>query len=159
MWDELNGNKNSVKCPVDRCQNEITMGTCHMGHNKPESLGGRTCKENLLPICWQCNLQMGNRFTILEWSAHLGSQIKREHINLCAECHEPTGKSSDNQLVMCDTPNCTRSYCLECLGKSEKELPHKWYCGQCHIPLPFNLQIKKGVFYITRAKTDGEYVM
>ena len=38
------------------------------GHIIPESKGGSTHIENLLPICSPCNKSMGNRFTIHEFS-------------------------------------------------------------------------------------------
>ena len=119
VWYEWNGNNTSVKCPVEWCQNEITLDTCHMGHNIPESFGGPTRKENLVPICWMCNSAMKNNYTILEWSALPRSKRNREHIHVCAECHKPTGNNSTNHLVLCDRENCTRCYCLECLRISE----------------------------------------
>ena len=44
-----------------------TMQHDDCGHNIPESKGGPTNVENLIPICRNCNVGMGNRFTIDEW--------------------------------------------------------------------------------------------
>ena len=38
------------------------------GHNIPESKGGTLDINNLKPICGSCNLSMGNKYTITEWS-------------------------------------------------------------------------------------------
>jgi hypothetical protein len=57
------------KCPVSWCQNKISPFSFDTGHNIPESKGGKTTIENLIPICRSCNLGMGDRFTIDEWNA------------------------------------------------------------------------------------------
>jgi hypothetical protein len=57
------------KCPVTWCQNKISPFSFDTGHNIPESKGGKTTIENLIPICRSCNLGMGDRFTIQEWNA------------------------------------------------------------------------------------------
>jgi len=56
------------KCPVSWCQNTITVFDFQSGHNIPESKGGKTDLENLIPVCGRCNLSMGNQYTIDEWS-------------------------------------------------------------------------------------------
>jgi 5-methylcytosine-specific restriction endonuclease McrA len=40
----------------------------HVGHNIPESKGGKTNINNLKPICARCNLSMGSQYSIEEWS-------------------------------------------------------------------------------------------
>lgn len=45
------------------------------GHVIPESKGGKTHIENLLPICSTCNKSMGNRFTIHEFSKKFESSV------------------------------------------------------------------------------------
>ena len=57
------------KCPVSWCQNKITPFSFDAGHNIPESKGGKTSIENLIPLCRSCNLGMGDRYTIEEWNA------------------------------------------------------------------------------------------
>lgn len=39
------------------------------GHNVPESKGGKTTLDNLVPICARCNRSMGDRYSIDEWNA------------------------------------------------------------------------------------------
>ena len=57
------------KCPVVWCPNVITVFDFQSGHNIPESKGGKTNIDNLLPICARCNLCMGDRYTIDDWSS------------------------------------------------------------------------------------------
>ena len=57
----------STKCKTTWCPNTITAFSFQAGHNVPESKGGITSLENLIPICPRCNLSMGNRYTFDEW--------------------------------------------------------------------------------------------
>ncbi len=57
-----------AKCPTRWCQNKITVYDFQSGHNIPESKGGPTTPENLIPLCSRCNLSMGNRYTFDEWN-------------------------------------------------------------------------------------------
>ena len=71
VWKNNIGEKWKGKCYVAWCDNILTvMSAWHVGHNKPESKGGSTDINNLKPICSECNLGMGNRYTIEEWSTH-----------------------------------------------------------------------------------------
>jgi len=56
------------KCYVSWCPRIITCFDFQVGHNIPESKGGKTDESNLYPICHNCNIGMGNRYTIEEWS-------------------------------------------------------------------------------------------
>ena len=56
------------KCPVTWCNNKLTPFSFDAGHNIPESKGGKTSIENLIPVCKSCNLGMGDRYTIEEWN-------------------------------------------------------------------------------------------
>jgi len=49
----------------------------HVGHNIPESWGGRTCLNNLRPICSDCNLGMGARMTIDTWERDFSGPTSR----------------------------------------------------------------------------------
>ena len=62
------------KCPVSWCNNRISPFSFDTGHNVPESKGGKTTIENLIPICRSCNLGMGDRLTIEEWNAKYTEQ-------------------------------------------------------------------------------------
>jgi hypothetical protein len=69
VWIEKMGKVFSAKCPVAWCPNTISVFDFQSGHNIPESKGGKTTIDNLVPICSRCNLSMGDRYTIDEWSA------------------------------------------------------------------------------------------
>ena len=57
-----------AKCAVSWCQNAITPFSFQCGHNVPESKGGQTDISNLRPICANCNMSMGDDYTIDEFS-------------------------------------------------------------------------------------------
>jgi 5-methylcytosine-specific restriction endonuclease McrA len=77
VWIQNIGQHFEHKCLVNWCQNKITAFDFHVGHNIPESKGGKTSIENLKPICARCNLSMGSKYTISEWSK-LDKYIKQE---------------------------------------------------------------------------------
>lgn len=58
-----------AKCPVIWCTNTINVFDFQCGHNIPESKGGKTTLDNLIPLCGRCNVSMGDRYTIDEWNA------------------------------------------------------------------------------------------
>lgn len=68
VWLTYNDEKFRSKCHVVWCKNTITPFTFEVGHNIPESKGGSTTIDNLLPICSSCNRSMGNKYTISEYS-------------------------------------------------------------------------------------------
>ena len=68
VWLKVCGESFRKKCSVTWCTNSITPFRFEAGHIIPESKGGATHIDNLLPICSQCNKSMGNRYTILEFS-------------------------------------------------------------------------------------------
>lgn len=69
VWLQYIGPKFKSKCYVKWCPNYIdALGSWHVGHNIPESQGGTLSIDNLRPICADCNLGMGDRYTIEEWS-------------------------------------------------------------------------------------------
>ena len=55
------------KCPTTWCQNTITVFNFESGHNIPESKGGPTTIENLIPLCGNCNKSMSSGHTFEEW--------------------------------------------------------------------------------------------
>ena len=50
------------------CTRKISVFSFEVGHNIPESKGGKTTINNLIPICGDCNRSMGDRYTIDEFS-------------------------------------------------------------------------------------------
>jgi hypothetical protein len=68
VWLKHFGKTFSSKCPIQWCTREISVFAFEVGHNIPESKGGRTTIDNLIPICGECNRSMGDRFTIDEFS-------------------------------------------------------------------------------------------
>jgi hypothetical protein len=69
IWLRQFGKVFEAKCPTSWCQNKITVYDFQSGHNIPESKGGPTTPENLIPLCSRCNLSMGDRYTFDEWTA------------------------------------------------------------------------------------------
>jgi len=76
VWIQKMGKVFEAKCPVVWCPNRITVFDFQSGHNIPESKGGKTNIDNLLPICARCNVCMGDRYTINEWSSMYMSSEK-----------------------------------------------------------------------------------
>lgn len=68
-WIEHCGKIFETKCAVTWCLNTINVFNFHCGHNIPHSAGGSIDIHNLIPICANCNIGMGDRYTINQWSA------------------------------------------------------------------------------------------
>ena len=68
VWVTNFGEVYKHKCYVDWCHRVMTVFEFEVGHNIPESKGGTLDLDNLRPICHQCNIGMGNQYTIDEWS-------------------------------------------------------------------------------------------
>jgi len=67
VWIKHIGHQYEHKCLIDWCQNTISVFDFHVGHNIPESHGGKTDITNLKPICSRCNLSMGSQYSITDW--------------------------------------------------------------------------------------------
>jgi hypothetical protein len=94
VWIVKCGKVFEHKCLVTWCPNTINVYDFQAGHNIPESYGGPTNIDNLIPICSRCNNSMGDRYTIDEWNAILGSQLPPppqlpEVKNLSLEMNDP----------------------------------------------------------------------
>jgi len=76
VWINKMGKTFSGTCSISWCMNDMTCFNFDCGHNIPESKGGPTNVENLIPICRNCNIGMGNRFTIDEWEQKYESPKK-----------------------------------------------------------------------------------
>ncbi len=73
VWIQNMGKLFEGKCKTTWCNNVITVFDFESGHNIPESKGGPTTLENLIPLCSRCNTSMGNQYTFDEWCAHYGA--------------------------------------------------------------------------------------
>ena len=69
VWVKYMGKRFCTKCYVSWCNNDISVFDFHVGHNIPESKGGKLTVNNLRPICARCNLSMSSNFTIKQWDA------------------------------------------------------------------------------------------
>ena len=70
VWVTTFGERYKAKCKTIWCTNIITVFDFQCGHNIPESKGGPTSLENLVPICARCNLSMGNTHTFTQWKEY-----------------------------------------------------------------------------------------
>ena len=80
VWVTKLGKIFEGKCSTPWCTNIITNFSFECGHNVPESKGGQTNIDNLVPICRQCNSSMGNQYTFDEWC----SKYKSSTVTCCA---------------------------------------------------------------------------
>ncbi len=67
VWLGNYGEVFKTKCKTSWCSNLINVWNFECGHNIPESKGGATTLDNLVPICRTCNGSMGNRYSFTEW--------------------------------------------------------------------------------------------
>ena len=67
LWLTKVGRHFETKCFTNWCKNKITVFDFQCGHDIPESKGGATTLQNLVPICIRCNLSMSNVYTFKEW--------------------------------------------------------------------------------------------
>jgi 5-methylcytosine-specific restriction endonuclease McrA len=114
VWLKHFGKTFSSKCPIQWCTREISVFSFEVGHNIPESKGGRTTIDNLIPICGDCNRSMGDRYTIDEFSKEFASSridkiIPKTLFQRFFGCFNPPQPQPQIQLVK---KNChiKRSY-------------------------------------------------
>ena len=67
VWVAKMGRHFEGKCPTTWCSTNITVFDFETGHNVPESKGGNTTIDNLVPLCTRCNRSMGSSYTFTEW--------------------------------------------------------------------------------------------
>lgn len=82
VWLRDMGKQFQGKCKTPWCQTIITLFDFQCGHDIPESKGGKTTLENLVPICCRCNTSMGSKYTFTEWSSnhHLSRPWWRKYL-------------------------------------------------------------------------------
>lgn len=95
VWVAKMGRVFEGKCPTTWCSTNITVFEFESGHNIPESKGGATTIENLVPLCPRCNRSMGSKFTFDEWcikhteiDAHPTPTVKRPWWNRFRMCQQ-----------------------------------------------------------------------
>lgn len=77
VWISSVGQKFKSKCKVTWCKNHISVFDYECGHNIPESKGGKTTLDNLIPICARCNRSMSDKYTIDEWNIKFAPPPKK----------------------------------------------------------------------------------
>ena len=85
VWIHRMGRVFEGKCPTTWCQNTITVFDFQSGHDIPESKGGPTNLENLIPLCGRCNLSMGNEYTFEQWCKVSTLPVKEEVVEIKEE--------------------------------------------------------------------------
>jgi hypothetical protein len=80
VWIQHFGEIFRAKCPTTWCTNYITPFSFEAGHDIPESKGGPTVLENLIPICSMCNKSMGNSHTFQEWCTRYISTVPQSAV-------------------------------------------------------------------------------
>jgi hypothetical protein len=103
VWNTYNGETYSSKCYVPWCSNMINVFNYQVGHDIPESKGGTYDIGNLRPICSNCNLSMGNKWTIQEWGKLVNGNnqpISQENNRNISKTNETI--SISNQTVKTD---------------------------------------------------------
>jgi hypothetical protein len=78
IWLKYVGKKYESKCCTTWCINNISVFDFQCGHNIPESRGGPTTIDNLVPICARCNLSMGSQYTFDEWCSKFSPQQNKK---------------------------------------------------------------------------------
>lgn len=99
VWLKICGRTFEHKCKVDWCKNIMTPFQFEAGHIVPESKGGNTNLENLLPICGSCNRSMGNRYSITEFSNQFREKTFEEKI----ECFRFFKRGASKRQISSDS--------------------------------------------------------
>jgi hypothetical protein len=102
VWQKYVGKKWKGECYVEWCNNEFTvLSSWHVGHNIPESRGGTLKISNLRPICADCNLGMGSKYTIDEWSSMYGDDYNGNSIcnKKILQCLEKSAIKTLNKML------------------------------------------------------------
>lgn len=86
VWTTRAGRVFERKCFTSWCPNTITVFDFQTGHNIPESKGGPTTIDNLIPLCGRCNSSMGDQYTFTEWNASAAARPKPKGITRFFSC-------------------------------------------------------------------------
>ena len=104
VWIKYSGRRFERTCWIPWCKNTMNVFDFHVGHNIPESKGGKLEIGNLRPICARCNLSMSDTHTISEWMSYSGP--RRCFGFICAPppgipAKSDTSKPSDDKSSSC----------------------------------------------------------
>ena len=69
VWIKYAGRNFTKKCLTPWCLNIMNAFDFQTSHNIPESKGGATVIDNLMPLCGRCNLSMGSQYNFKQWCA------------------------------------------------------------------------------------------
>lgn len=124
VWIHKMGRVFEGKCPTAWCQNTITVFDFQSGHNIPESKGGPTTLDNLIPICSRCNLSMGDTYTIEEWSNILNDPSKQDNLSKTTDMAPKLMSDEDGDIPPCSVMHSYKS------AKEWDEYKQKKYNGK-----------------------------
>lgn len=92
IWLTHYGKAFEGKCQTSWCSNIINVWDFQAGHNIPESKGGKTAPENLVPICARCNLSMADNYTFQQWTTPSATAISSSGIPPLAPVAPPPSR-------------------------------------------------------------------
>jgi len=107
VWNTYNGDTYSSKCYVPWCSNIINVFNYQVGHDVPESKGGTYDISNLRPICSNCNLSMGNKWTIQEWGKLINPEKQDNKLSHKEQSEKEQNNKTDLQVSSVITPKTT----------------------------------------------------
>lgn len=109
VWINKMGKVFDGKCFISWCSNMISVFDFQCGHNIPESKGGKTTIDNLLPICGRCNLSMANNYTIDQWTNTFQAECNQSANSGAEQCMNSVHYSQSNTKKVIEVK--PRSWC------------------------------------------------
>ena len=85
IWNLCVGKDKRTALCICCNEKQISVEEFHAGHIIPESKGGATTTENILPICGMCNLSMGSTDMREFMMKHFPKNVERLDLRRCAE--------------------------------------------------------------------------
>lgn len=123
VWVKYNGHVFDAKCHIKWCENMLTPFNFEAGHNIPDSKGGPTTIENLLPICSSCNRSMSNNYTIDEFNQlGTGAGPKRQNRKL-STLQEMIARGTRESQAPYEQPQRTCALRLLCCFRARESSP------------------------------------
>lgn len=123
VWITKMGKVFEGKCKVPWCNETITVYNFQAGHNIPESKGGKTTIDNLIPICSRCNLSMNDNYTIDEWSKMYSSEsVKKSDLHKPSKPLSSSSQSHNSPITMTITGDKTEKLITEQQPSTKHEI-------------------------------------